>query len=229
METIVLVKLGVSQSQERQLSDLQSLFALACNALAPVVSSSRCWNRVALHHLAYKGLREQFPQLGSQMVCNVIYSVCRAARLVYQHPQSPWAVGKKQQTSLPLIAFSENVPVFFDRHTLSIKSGQASMFTLDGRVRFQLNLSEVDEARFRQEKIKEISLELRTDGFYLRFVFSKALEGTTAEQARNLDLPSYLVVHSTNQKANGMQLDKSSPSNLLEQKSFNSDLSNKAA
>lgn len=103
------------------------------------------------------------------------------------------------------------------------------MFTLDGRVRFQLNLSEVDEARFRQEKIKEISLELRTDGFYLRFVFSKALEGTTAEQARNLDLPSYLVVHSTNQKANGMQLDKSSPSNLLEQKSFNSDLSNKAA
>ncbi len=197
MESIVLLKLGVSQSQEKRLADLQALFAHACNALAPVVSNNRCWNRVALHHLAYKALREQFPQLGSQMVCNVIYSVCRAARLVYQHPQSPWCVGKRETSSLPVIAFSNQVPVFFDRHTLSIKSGQVSMFTLDGRVRFQLGLSESDEARFRQEKIKEISLEFLSGSYFLRFVFSKSLEQANALQARELDLPSYLVVHNT--------------------------------
>ena len=206
---------------------LQSLFARACNNLAPLVSQSRCWNRVALHHLAYKGLRERYPQLGSQMVCNVIYSVCRAARLVYQHPQSPWNVVKTGQATLPVIAFSEDTPVFFDRHTLSIKKGQVSLFTLDGRMRFELGLAEADEMRFRQEKLREISLEKRGSSYFLRFILiavaetakdksgqaenggdptlgsaldSDALDSSaqaiSAAQARRLDLPSYLVVHS---------------------------------
>ena len=205
---------------------LQSLFARACNNLAPLVSQSRCWNRVALHHLAYKGLRERYPQLGSQMVCNVIYSVCRAARLVYQHPQSPWNVARTGQASLPVIAFSDDTPVFFDRHTLSIKKGQVSLFTLDGRMRFELGLAEADEMRFRQEKLREISLEKRGGSYFLRFILiasaetskdqigqaegggepalgsaidSDALDASaqaiSAAQARRLDLPSYLVVH----------------------------------
>lgn len=58
----------------------------------------------------------------------------------------------------------------------------------------------MDEARFRQEKIKEISLERRSEGFYLKFVFSDAQHGTTAEQARQLDMPSYLVVHNSDGK-----------------------------
>ena len=204
---------------------LQSLFARACNNLAPLVSQSRCWNRVALHHLAYKGLRERYPQLGSQMVCNVIYSVCRAARLVYQHPQSPWNVARTGQASLPVIAFSDDTPVFFDRHTLSIKKGQVSLFTLDGRMRFELGLAEADEMRFRQEKLREISLEKRGGSYFLRFILIAATEtakdqigqaegvgepafgsapdadalasaqAISAAQARRLDLPSYLVVH----------------------------------
>ena len=182
---------------------------------------------MALHHLAYKGLRERYPQLGSQMVCNVIYSVCRAARLVYQHPQSPWNLAKIGQASLPVIAFSDDTPVFFDRHTLSIKKGQVSLFTLDGRMRFELGLAEADEMRFRQEKLREISLEKRGGSYFLRFILvavaetakdktgqaegsgdpalapaidSDALDASaqaiSAAQARRLDLPSYLVVHS---------------------------------
>ena len=218
MESLILVQLKSSQAQSAQLVALQSLFALACNNLAPLVSQSRCWNRVALHHLAYKGLRERYPQLGSQMVCNVIYSVSRAARLVYQHPESPWNIARGEQASLPVIVFSEDTPVFFDRHTLSIKRGQASLFTLDGRMRFELGLAEEDEARFRQEKLREISLEKRAGSYLLRFVLSAAAgtakdKGALAVQgnepsdegrpleidaslARRMDLPSYLVVHS---------------------------------
>ena len=232
MESLILVQLKSSEAQAAQLVALQSLFARACNNLAPLVSQSRCWNRVALHHLAYKGLRERYPQLGSQMVCNVIYSVCRAARLVYQHPQSPWNVAKIGQASLPVIAFSDDTPVFFDRHTLSIKKGQVSLFTLDGRMRFELGLAEADEMRFRQEKLREISLEKRGGSYFLRFILVAAAEiaidrsgqaegggepalapaadasapdadaldasaqAISAAQARRLDLPSYLVVHS---------------------------------
>jgi hypothetical protein len=203
MERLIIVQLKSSDAQIAQLVALQSLFAKACNNLAPLVSQSRCWNRVALHHLAYKGLRESFPNLGSQMVCNVIYSVCRAARLVYQHPQSPWNVAKSEQKDLPVIAFSEDTPVFFDRHTLSIKKGQISLFTLDGRMRFELGLPEAEEMRFRSEKLREISLEKRAGTYFLRFVMTSfdetnnntKTEQLTAVQERQLDLPSYLVVH----------------------------------
>ncbi len=202
MESLILVQLKSSQAQEAQLVALQSLFARACNNLAPLVSQTRCWNRVALHHLAYKGLREKYPQLGSQMICNVIYSVCRAARLVYQHPQSPWSISKSDPKSLPVIVFSDDTPVFFDRHTLSIKKGQISLFSLDGRMRFELGLSEEDEMKFRQEKLREISLEKRKEGYLLKFVMTSNSnsEGVKTEQqesemARQLDLPSYLVVH----------------------------------
>ena len=203
MERLIIVQLKSSEAQIAQLVALQSLFAKACNNLAPLVSQSRCWNRVALHHLAYKALRESFPNLGSQMVCNVIYSVCRAARLVYQHPQSPWNVAKSEQKDLPVIAFSEDTPVFFDRHTLSIKKGQISLFTLDGRMRFELGLPEAEEMRFRTEKLREISLEKRAGTYFLRFVMTtldeannnSKTEQLTAVQERQLDLPSYLVVH----------------------------------
>ena len=202
MESLILVQLKSSQAQEAQLVALQSLFARACNNLAPLVSQTRCWNRVALHHLAYKGLREKYPQLGSQMICNVIYSVCRAARLVYQHPQSPWSISKSDPKSLPVIVFSDDTPVFFDRHTLSIKKGQISLFSLDGRMRFELGLSEEDEMKFRQEKLREISLEKRKEGYLLKFVMTSNSnsEGVKTDQqesemARQLDLPSYLVVH----------------------------------
>lgn len=203
MERLIIVQLKSSEAQIAQLVALQSLFAKACNNLAPLVSQSRCWNRVALHHLAYKGLRESFPNLGSQMVCNVIYSVCRAARLVYQHPQSPWNIAKSEQKDLPVIAFSEDTPVFFDRHTLSIKKGQISLFTLDGRMRFELGLPEAEEMRFRTEKLREISLEKRAGTYFLRFVMTSVDEANnnskteqlTAVQERQLDLPNYLVVH----------------------------------
>lgn len=77
MKKNLRISLQTSQEQKARLHELQQLFARACNALAPTVRDSRCWNRVVLHHMTYKALREQFPALGSQMACNAIYSVGR--------------------------------------------------------------------------------------------------------------------------------------------------------
>ena len=52
------VLLQGSAEQQQRLTDLRGLFTQACNALAPMVQQTRCWNRVALHHMAYKPLRE---------------------------------------------------------------------------------------------------------------------------------------------------------------------------
>ena len=55
--------LPATPEQAAHLQALQAAFAEVCNALAPQVRDTRCWNRVTLHHLAYKQLRERFPLL----------------------------------------------------------------------------------------------------------------------------------------------------------------------
>lgn len=170
------VVLETGPEQHQRLQALQQAFVRASNALAPIVQQTRCWNRVALHHLAYHPLRERFPTMGSQMVCNAIYSVCRSARIVYQHPDSPFNLQRRGDRPLPLLQFTPHSPVYFDRHTLSVRDGRASLFTLEGRMRFDLVLEAGVEQRLRNDKLREVAL-LQQDGrFSLNFLFGEATD-----------------------------------------------------
>jgi hypothetical protein len=96
--------------------------------------------------------------------------------------------------------------VYFDRHTLSLKAGQLSMFTLDGRMRFQLALAAQDEERFHTQKLREIVLSRRSDGVYeLAFTLASVQEvgdaqahpGAEASDAVDGvvgEIPEYIVV-----------------------------------
>ena len=201
MDSLLRIPLNVTPEQAQRLQALQHSFARLCNALAPLVQSTRIWNRVALHHLAYRQLREQFPEIGSQMVCNAIYSVSRTCRMVFQQPASPLHLDKLGSKPLPLLRFADNCPVYFDRHTLSLKAGQLSMYTLDGRMRFQLALDAQVEARFQTQKLREVVLSLRGDGGYeLSFVLvdqaqpASSAAGETAVPPESGELPEYVMV-----------------------------------
>jgi hypothetical protein len=63
--------------------------------------------------------------------------------------------------------------VYFDRHTLSIKAGQVSMYTLDGRMRFQLTLRPQDEESFHKRKLFEIILKGVAESYVLDFRFGE--------------------------------------------------------
>ena len=198
MNSLLSVPLEATSEQKARLQALQVAFAQVCNALAPVVQQSRCWNRVALHHLMYRQLREKFPVMGSQMVCNAIYSVSRSSRLVYQHPTSPFNLARWGDKPLPLLRFLEVSPVYFDRHTLSVKDGRLSMYTLDGRMRFHLALGAEDEAAFHGSKLREIVLT-REGGntFVLSFWLgdAEASSGDGGQQdAAPGEIPEYLMV-----------------------------------
>jgi hypothetical protein len=145
---------------------------------------------VALHHLHYRALRAQFPALGSQMVCNAIYAVSKMARLIYQHPQSPFNPALKPGAALPLLRFADSCPVYFDRHTLSIKPGQLSLFTMDGRMRFDLTLEPEKLAVFEQAKLREIVLNERLDKV---FELSFHLDTTEVAEAAEPDAPAEAV------------------------------------
>ncbi len=64
------------------------------------------------------------------------------------------------------------------------------MFTLDGRMKFDVELSENDERVFREEKLKEIVLLRGAEGFALRFSFSTEPVPKGVAQ----EVPDYLVV-----------------------------------
>jgi len=198
MNQLLRITLTTAPEQFERLCVLQAEFSRVCNALAPMVRDTRCWNRVALHHMAYKTLREQFPAMGSQMVCNAIYSVCRSSRLVYQHPTSPFNVARWGDKPLPLIRFDAACPVYFDRHTLSVKDGSLSMYTLDGRMRFHLALGAADEAAFHGSKLREVVLTREAgDVFVLSFWLGEADVPPPAEEGAeggSNEIPEYLMV-----------------------------------
>jgi hypothetical protein len=207
MNFVIRIPLNTTPEQFARLQALQSAFAQVCNALAPEVQKSRVWNRVALHHMHYRSLREKFPALGSQMICNAIYAVSRTSRMVFQTPGSPFNLTKLGEKGLPLLQFANSCPVYFDRHTLSIKDHKLSMFTLDGRMHFQLMLSNEQLTLFKVAKLREISLTRHIDGLYqLTFMLDQQAALSEPEAQAILDVQ--------------LQSDAGVPPELLAAKSF---------
>lgn len=200
----LFIPLTPTPQQAQSLLALQQAFASVCNALAPTVRDTRCWNRVTLHHLAYRALRDQFPQVGSQMVCNAIYSVSRTCRVIFQSPGSPLHIQRLVDKPLPLLQFLPSAPVYFDRHTLSIRNGSLSMYTLDGRMRFQINLSPQDEDRFAKSRLQEIVLRGAGAKFSLSFSFGD--EPAQAAEAQQADAvwPHYVVLQQDSEADEGL-------------------------
>ena len=148
------------------LSELQALFSEACNYIAPVAAKTGCWSRVGLHHLVYRDLRERFPDLGSQMSCNAIYAVSKVAGLAYR------TVGRVRRGSgaLPHLEFSRTSPVFFDRHTLSIRRQQLSLYSPRGRVRIGIDNIEAVIGALEGGSLKDILMTRSGAGFVLTFM-----------------------------------------------------------
>lgn len=211
MNSALRIPLHPTPEQQLRLLALQVAFARVCNTITPVVRDTGVWNRVALHHMAYKRLREQFPGLGSQMVCNAIYSVSRTCRLVYQHPASPFNLARLNGKRLPLLRFDDRCPVYFDRHTLSLREGELSLYCLGGRMHLRLALSAQDEARFHEHKLRQIVLSRNAqDRFELTFGFADEPADEPTMQAPAADafetapgaplpsqIPAYVMVEET--------------------------------
>ena len=95
--------------------------------------------------------------------------------------------------------------IVFDRHTLSLKDGHLSMYTLDGRMRFQVALAPGDETSFHEKKLREIVLSRSAaESFELAFLFSDGTEEEAIAPAAEAaaQLPQYMVVEESHAGAN---------------------------
>jgi hypothetical protein len=199
MKTVITVTLEETSEQHASLRELCSTFTEVCNSLALVVQEKRTWNRVGLHHLQYRKLREDYPNLGAQMICNAIYSVSKVARLVYKIPSFQDDSVRRNRGQLPLLRFANTCPVYFDKHTLSIKGEELSLFTMDGRARFKVALPSAEKTLFEQGKLREIVLKRSPDlGFQLFFLLEHPSEEKVVESEDVDDvqksLPDYITV-----------------------------------
>lgn len=188
MNFLIRVPLDTTPEQHARLRELRAVFAQVCNELAPQVQQSRVWNRVALHHLHYRSLRDKFPELGAQMICNAIYAVSKMSRLIYQAPASPYNVSRRAGQPLPLLKFADSCPVYFDRHTLSIKPGQLSLYTMNGRMRFKLQLDAEKLALFDRARLREIVLNERLDQTFELSFFLVSADTPEASDGVNGDV-----------------------------------------
>lgn len=159
MQRTISISLDTIQEQEKDLSDLQWAFAEACNLLVPEIIEHRCWNRVALHNLTYSKIREVSP-LGSQMVCNAIFSVCKA----YKNRNI------LKNDEMPTIRFHKNRSVHFDKRTYSIQGNILSLYTLNGRIRVPMRMGAFQKHYFSEGIPKEAELVQRKGRWYFNLV-----------------------------------------------------------
>ncbi len=162
MRTIPL-KLILVPDQMTQALSLQNAFSEACNEMVPYVIENRCWNRVDLHHLVYKETRNK-SSLGSQMVCNAIYSVCKAYK-------SQALLGRiNKDKPVQELSFRKG-SVHFDKRTYSFtKTGQLSLYTLSGRMKVDFVMGERQKELFLNGKPKEGELVCRKGEWYFNLV-----------------------------------------------------------
>jgi putative transposase len=164
------IKMDVTTAQAAALFELRAAYAEACNRLVPLVQAHRCWNRVALHHLAYALLRADTP-LGAQMCCNAIFSVCKS----YRAQKALGRLGR--DVSVPLLRF-DPTSVHFDKRTYTLRPDTVSLYTLVGRTTVALCPGKHQRRIMASGSAKEAELVCRKGLWY----FNLVIETEDAEQ-----------------------------------------------
>lgn len=132
--------------------------------MVPFVQEHRCWNRVALHHLVYYQVREKYPALGSQMVCQAIHRVADAYKALRANGGIP------NDQPVPAITFTPS-SVNFDRRTYSISGEYFTLFTPTGRAKVEFACGPHQKALLLSGIPKEGRLTTYKGIWYLNLVF----------------------------------------------------------
>ena len=159
MKRTISIRLETTEEQGQKLKQLQEAYHEACNQIVPFVRENRCWNRFALHQLVYSQVRKSSP-LGSQMVCNAIFSVCKAYRAKAILPNE----------EVPLIQFRSSRSVHFDKRTYKITDETISLYTLEKRIRVKMKIGLFQKSYISQGIPKEGELILKKGKWYFNLV-----------------------------------------------------------
>jgi len=164
MKTYFL-RLRPSEEVGLRLRTLQETFSRAVELAWEIGRTQGCSSRVALHHLAYETIRNSELRLGAQLTCNAIYLASAYLKLARTGKRLTQSAGPGLRPDFA------QLPVYLDKHTLAMKDGQLSIYTLDGRAKLSVKLPQALKSMFGSTPVKEILLIERKGGFILLFIF----------------------------------------------------------
>ena len=173
MKRTISIRLDTTLEQGEKLLQLQEAYFSTCNQIAAIARENRCWNRYALHTLVYSKVRKSSP-LGSQMVCNAIFSVCKA----YQ------AKGILPKEEVPLIIFRQGRSTHFDKRTYTIKGETISLYTLGKRIQVKMRFGPFQKECFLKGIPKEGELICKKGKWYFNLVLD--LPDPPLEESKDL-------------------------------------------
>ena len=159
----ISIKILTTAEQDAALKALQKELNTAYNQIVPFAVANKCANRVALHHLAYYSVREAYPALGSQMVCNAVKAVADAYKTFFTN--NP----KKRREELDLVMFN-NGSVHYGLRTYSIKGDILSLLTLSGRIKVEMRTGSFYAQNLAKGKGKKAELTHRRNRWYFNLV-----------------------------------------------------------
>jgi IS605 OrfB family transposase len=153
MKQTLLAKMDTTKEQFDALIQTMHRFNQACNFVAPIAFKYRTANKMRLQPLVYRKLREKFG-LSAQMAIRAIAKVCEAY--------------KRDKSVVP--KFRPDGAMVYDQRILSWKGlEQASILTLNGRIRVPIRIGDYQKARM--DRIHgQADLLLRKGVFYLAVV-----------------------------------------------------------
>ena len=153
MKQTLFVRLDTSKEQSGTLFRTMNQFNRACNFIAGIAHGNRTANKMRLQKLIYKEVREKFG-LSAQMTIRAIAKVCEAY--------------KRDRSIKP--QFRLDGAMVYDQRILSWKGlEQASILTLEGRIRVPIRIGNYQKVRADRIR-RQADLILRKGVFYLAVV-----------------------------------------------------------
>jgi IS605 OrfB family transposase len=159
------LNLKVTKDQSTGLKELQVRFSKACSLVSSIAKENKEKNKVKLHHLSYYPVREQIPEIGSDMVDRAIQRVCGAYSALFAREP------KLRKDEWPSLSYKTNSSIDYSDccYRILTKEDTVSLFVSKdtGRIKVPFLLGKVQSQTLRTGKIKQATLISKGKKWYL--------------------------------------------------------------
>lgn len=162
----LVVPLALSPDQHAMYSRLADLYNRVWGSAVSWCDANHTVSAVAAHKALYAGLRDRFPQLPSQFVCNALRDAAGAVRSWNSnHPKRGWS----------LRASRRKPTVRFDLRTMSLRGNLLTLSSMHGQKRQRFLLPSIPawfDERYPERRLQAVTLVLDSNGLMARLTLT---------------------------------------------------------
>ena len=162
----LVLPLALSSDQHAMYSRLADLYNRVWGSAVSWYDANHTVNAVAAHKALYAGLRDRFPQLPSQFVCNALRDAAGAVRSWNSnHPKRGWS----------LRASRRKPTVRFDLRTMGLRGNLLTLSSMHGLKRQRFLLPSIPawfDERYPERRLQAVTLVLDPNGLMARLTLT---------------------------------------------------------